>query len=72
MRTEMARKDYSGHHISEEDMEFYVRTCPSGGQTPTGDPLIDHIEAHLVICEQCRNGLRDLDDLRTALRDRLQ
>jgi hypothetical protein len=61
----IAQKD--GDHISEEDMDFYIRTCPGGNPTLEGNPRIDTIEKHLLICEQCRNGLQELDDLRKAL-----
>jgi len=67
MSTDMAQVDGGGQHISEEDMDFYVRACPPGIVTAEGDPRIDAIEAHLFICAVCRNRLQELDDLRRAL-----
>ena len=66
MRTVMAQKD-DCDHISEEDMDFYVRTCPAGKPILEQIPRIDAIEQHLLICGQCRNGLKELDELCRAL-----
>jgi hypothetical protein len=63
----MAQGNCGGHHISEEDMDFYVRACPPGIPTLERNPRIDAIEEHLLICEPCQNDLQKLDDLCSAL-----
>jgi hypothetical protein len=67
MSTVMAQGDAVGRHISEEDMDFYVRACPAGIATVERNQRIDAIEEHLLICEPCQNRLQELDDVRRAL-----
>ena len=49
-------------HPSEELLDEYVRrTLPS-------EDAIAFVEEHLLMCERCRDAVREIDDLVNALR----
>ena len=49
-------------HPSEELLDEYVRlTLPS-------EDAIAFVEEHLLMCERCREAVRETDDLMNALR----
>jgi len=50
-------------HLSEELLDEYVRrTLPS-------EDAIAFVEEHLLVCERCRQIVRETDDLVTVLRN---